>query len=227
MTRFWLIRHGEPVEQARQRCYGSLDIGLSEEGRAQMARVAEYLATEPVAAIYASPLSRAADSARILAAHASCPVEVVADLREVNFGGFEGLTYDEIAARDPELFRQWMETPTEVRFPDGESFSEMRTRVLDAFARILRERQGQTVAMVSHGGVNRILLAWALQMPDRCLFRLAQDYAALNLLTFAEGLPDAGLPMVQLLNHCPSIPSPPPPVRQGLKVRLRARLDVK
>jgi broad specificity phosphatase PhoE len=99
MTRLWLIRHGEPAEEARHRCYGSLDIGLSETGRAQMAQVAEYLKTEPVAAIYTSSRSRALESARILAAVPSCPIEIVADLREIDFGEFEALPYDEIAAR--------------------------------------------------------------------------------------------------------------------------------
>ena len=196
MTRLWLIRHGEPAEEARHRCYGSLDIGLSETGRAQMAQVAEYLKTDPVAAIYTSPRSRALESARILAAVPSCPIEIVADLREIDFGEFEGLPYDEIAARYPDIYRQWMETPTKVRFPNGEIFSEMRDRVLRAFETIQRERKGQTVAIVSHGGVNRILIAWALQMPDNCLFRLAQDYAAINLLAFMDGLPS-----LQLLNH--------------------------
>jgi alpha-ribazole phosphatase len=196
MTRLWLIRHGEPAEEARHRCYGSLDVGLSETGRAQMAQVAEYLKTEPVAAIYTSPRSRALESARILAAVPSWPVEIVADLREIDFGEFEGLPYDEIAARYPDIYRQWMETPTEVRFPNGESFSEMRGRILRASNAIQREREGQTVAIVSHGGVNRILIARALQMPDNCLFRLAQDYAAVNLLALADGLPS-----LQLLNH--------------------------
>ena len=72
MTRFWLIRHGEPGEEARHRCYGSLDFGLSETGRAQMAQVAGYLKSEPIARIYTSPLSRAREGAGILAA-ASCP----------------------------------------------------------------------------------------------------------------------------------------------------------
>jgi alpha-ribazole phosphatase len=196
MTRFWLIRHGEPAEEALHRCNGSLDVGLSETGRAQMAQVAEYLKGEPVAAIYTSPRSRALESARSLGAVASCPVEVVEDLREIDFGGFEGLAYDEIAFRYPDLYRQWMETPTEIQFPNGESFSAMRVRVLRAFDTIQREHEGQTVGIVSHGGVNRILLAWALQMPDNCIFRLAQDYAAINLLELADGLPS-----VQLLNH--------------------------
>jgi alpha-ribazole phosphatase len=196
MTRFWLIRHGEPAEEARHRCYGSLDVGLSETGRAQMAQVAEYLESEPVAAIYTSPRSRAIESARILGAVASCSIEIIDDLREIDFGDFEGLEYDEIAARYPGLYKQWMETPTEIEFPNGESFSAMRVRVLRAFDVILREREGQTVAIVSHGGVNRILLAWALQMPDNCIFRLAQDYAAINLLELLDGLPS-----VQLLNR--------------------------
>ena len=121
----------------------------------------------------------------------------MADLREMDFGEFEGLPYDEIAARYPDIYRQWMETPTEVRFPNGEIFSEMRDRVLRAFETIQRERKGQTVAIISHGGVNRILIARALQMPDNCLFRLAQDYAAINLLAFMDGFPS-----VRLLNHC-------------------------
>jgi alpha-ribazole phosphatase/probable phosphoglycerate mutase len=123
-------------------------------------------------------------------------VEVVADLREIHFGDLEGLPYDEIAARYPQFYRQWMETPTEVRFPNGENFSDMQTRVLRAFDGIQTACQGRTVAMVSHGGVNRIVLAWALQMPDHCIFRLAQDYAAANLLVLENGLP-----RVRLVNH--------------------------
>jgi alpha-ribazole phosphatase len=195
MTRFWLIRHGEPSEEARHRCYGSLDVGLSETGRAQMAQVAEYLKAEPVDAIYTSPRSRALESARILGAVSSCPIEVVEALSEIDFGDFEGLAYDEIAVRYPHLYRQWMETPTEIQFPDGESFTAMRVRVLRAFDTIEREREGQTVAIVSHGGVNRILLARALQMPDNCIFRLAQHYAAVNLLELVDGFPS-----VRLLN---------------------------
>jgi alpha-ribazole phosphatase len=198
VTRVWLIRHGEPAEEARHRCYGSLDVGLSEKGRAQMAEIAQYLKPESLAAIYTSPSSRALDSARILAAGQSCPFEIVQDLREIDFGDFEGLSYDEIAARYPELYRQWMEKPTEVQFPNGESFSEMRDRILRAFDGIQSERRGQTFVIVSHGGVNRVLVARALQMPDSALFRLAQDYAAINLLTITHGLPS-----LQLLNHRP------------------------
>jgi len=161
-----------------------------------MAEVAQYLKPEAVSAIYTSLSSRALDSAGILAAVQSCPLEVVKDLREIDFGDFEGLSYDEIAVRYPDLYRQWMEKPTEVQFPNGESFSETRDRILKVFDAIQSERRGQTVAIVSHGGVNRVLIARALQMPDSALFRLAQDYAAMNLLTITDGLPT-----LQLLNY--------------------------
>jgi alpha-ribazole phosphatase len=197
MTRVWLIRHGEPAEELRNRCYGSLDAGLSQRGRAQMAEIAQYLKLETIAAVYTSPSSRALDSARIIAAERSCRFEIVKDLREIHFGDFEGLPYAEIASRYPDLYRQWMEKPTEVKFPNGESFAEMRVRIFRAFEEIHRESNGQTIAIVSHGGVNRILVGWALGMPDHCIFRLAQDYAAINLLQFEEGLP-----IVRLLNYC-------------------------
>jgi alpha-ribazole phosphatase len=196
MTRFWLIRHGALVEEARNRCYGALDFALSETGRAQMACAAEYLAHEPIAAIYTSSLSRAMDSARMIAGPRSTPIHIEADLREMNFGDLEGLTYHEIAMRHPDIYRQWMNAPTEVLFPNGERFSEMRTRVLRAFAAIQAETEGHTVAIVTHGGVIRVLIAWALQMPDNCLFRLAQDHGAISLLTITDGFP-----IVQLLNY--------------------------
>jgi alpha-ribazole phosphatase len=82
-----------------------------------------------------------------------------------------------------------MESPTEVQFPHGESFAAMRVRVLRAFEAIRQRHEGRTAAIVTHGGVIRIVLAWALEMPDRCLFRLAQDYAALNLLAWMDGVP--------------------------------------
>jgi alpha-ribazole phosphatase len=198
VSRLWLIRHGEPAEHARQRCYGDLDIGLSDKGRMQMAQAVASLQEESIAAVYSSPRSRALESARMLAK--GCPLIPVDDFCEINFGDFEGRTYDEIARSYPELFRQWMTTPTQVRFPNGESFSEMRARVLAAFHELRRAHEGQTIAIVSHGGVNRAILSWALRMPDEALFRIAQDYAAQNLLRFVEDVP-----VVELINRHPDL----------------------
>ncbi|HZT30861.1 MAG TPA: alpha-ribazole phosphatase [Bryobacteraceae bacterium] len=195
VTRFWLIRHGEPASEIRGRCYGSLDVGLSETGRRRMQEVAHHLSGEPLAAIYSSPRRRATESAAILAGPHACSVTIEPALREIDFGDFEGRTYDEIAARYPALYRQWMETPTTVQFPNGESFERMRRRVLTAFAALRRGHQGSAVAVVTHGGVIRILLGSALRSPRGCLFRMAQRYAALNLLSYLGDHPS-----VELLN---------------------------
>ena len=126
--RLLLIRHAEPSEDARGRCYGRLDVGLSPHGREQAGELARALAGTRLEAVYSSPRRRAVETAAALD-----PSSVVDErLRELDFGEFEGRTYDEIAASHPEVYRRWMETPTEVRFPGGESYSELRRRVLAA-----------------------------------------------------------------------------------------------
>lgn len=195
--RIWLIRHGEP-DGVRGRCYGKLDVGLSAAGREQMERTAACLQAEPLDAIYSSPRLRAMESARIVARRHTCGCQENAGLCEIDFGDFEGLMYDEIAARYPTHYRQWMEAPTEVQFPNGESFAAMRLRVIQAFDTILSRREEHTVAVITHGGVIRILLAHTLELPDRNIFSLAQDYGAMTLVTWVEGAP-----IVQSMNVKP------------------------
>jgi alpha-ribazole phosphatase len=181
--RLVLVRHGEPDERIHGRCYGRLDVGLSQCGREQMQRVKCRLRDAPVAALYTSPRRRALESARVLAAQ-RWPVRVDDRLREIDFGKFEGLPYDEIAARFPQQYEDWMHGPTEVSFPGGESFAAMETRVRQALAQLREEHPGQLVVVVSHGGVNRIALAAALELESHRIFRLDQGYACLNVIDY-------------------------------------------
>src|SRR5262249_24670154 len=106
---------------------------------------------------------------------------------------FEGKPYDEIAQTHPEIYRQWMEHPTETQFPNGESFRQMQERVLRAACELYRCHRGNTIAIVSHGGVNRILLAEALGIPATNIFRISQRYAAINLIALIEEYPSVEL----------------------------------
>jgi alpha-ribazole phosphatase len=197
ITRFWLIRHGEPQVDIQGRCYGSLDIGLSLGGACQIESVAQYLRPVSLSAVYSSPRRRALESARLIATYHSLPVTSLEALSEINFGSFEGLSYGEIEHRYPHLYRQWMECPTEIEFPNGESFAAMHRRVSEA-ARILRHVHcGQSIAIVSHGGVNRILLADALEIPLVHIFRIGQRYAALNRIDYV-----AHETVVEMVNAC-------------------------
>jgi alpha-ribazole phosphatase/probable phosphoglycerate mutase len=168
----YLIRHTEPA--VRGVCYGRLDVPLSAAGLAHARRIADGLAGEPIAAVYTSPLQRCSVLAAMLASQR--PLTVLDSLRELDFGDFEGRTFDELARDSPAVYRQWMETPLEVRFPNGESFADLRARVLTA-ARAIRERHaGETVAIVSHGGPIRILLAddpFAIDLPYGAIRRAA------------------------------------------------------
>jgi alpha-ribazole phosphatase len=198
-TVLWLLRHPEPEAAARGRCYGSLDVALSDLGLRQAHSVAKTLATEPLAAIYSSPRKRCVQAASILATGRSCQVETVDALRELDFGEFEGRSYQEIAALYPDVYRNWMERPTETRFPGGEGFGEMCARVLDA-ARELRSRHaGQSIALVTHGGVTRILLADVLGMKLTNIFRIGQRYGAVNAVRYF-----GDTPMVKLVNAEPA-----------------------
>lgn len=194
-TRLIMIRHGEPEADARGRCYGRLDVGLSDRGREQAAACAAALAREPVDAVYASPRRRAVESAGYVAGPRGIEVRVEEALREIDFGEFEGRTYDEIAHDYPDVYREWMEHPTEVAFPGGESYVGMRERVASAVRRIRAAHPGRTVAIVSHGGTNRVVLAEALGLADAAIFRFDQSFAAASVVDyFAE------TPVVRLLN---------------------------
>lgn len=181
-TRLIKVRHGEPDEAVRDRCYGRLDPGLSAVGREQMRRTWLFLKAQP-SAIYSSPLRRAIESASLRAAVAPA-MTIEERLREINFGAFEGLTYREISAEYPDAYADWMAKPTEVTFPGGESFAAMVARVQNALERIRLTHAGETVAIVSHGGVNRIALAAALGLHPRCIFRLAQSYGGANVIDY-------------------------------------------
>jgi broad specificity phosphatase PhoE len=115
------------------------------------------------------------------------------DLCEIDFGELEGRTYDEIAESEPDLYRTWMETPTQVVFPGGEGFADVKRRALCAFDRF--RMQHDSALVVTHGGVVRAGLATWLGMPDEAIFRLAQDYGG---VTVVEWLEDS--PLVRLVN---------------------------
>ena len=171
-TRLVLVRHGEVEEDARRRCYGRLDVPLSPLGHEQAARTAEWIAGLSIDAIWASPLSRARDSARPLAAKLNLEPRLHDGLREIDCGQLEGMTYPEIRERHPQLYAEWRAASSGTRFPDGESYGDLHARVTATAAEIRAAHERATVAVVAHGGVHRALLADALGVGVEKLFRI-------------------------------------------------------
>jgi probable phosphoglycerate mutase len=161
MTRLLLARHGETDWNREHRWQGHTDVPLNELGLEQARSLAAELADEPLAAIYASDLRRAYDTARIVAERKGMQVIVDQDLREIEFGTWEGLTSDEIEHRFPGDLRLWREEGKTPERRGGESHEVFRHRILAAAHRIAAAHPGDQVLVVSHGGALRALAVHA------------------------------------------------------------------
>jgi alpha-ribazole phosphatase/probable phosphoglycerate mutase len=181
-TRLLLVRHGEVEAWARGRIYGKLDPSLSPEGHAQAEAAAARVAPLAPAALYVSPSLRAALTADAVARRCRLTPTVDARLRELEFGVFEGLTFAEAEARDPATWRDWMERPGTVRFPGGECWDEVRSRAVEAADAIAAAHPAAAVAVVTHGGIVRALLAEALGLPAERTFRMEVAFGSLTVL---------------------------------------------
>jgi len=152
-TTLLLIRHGETQWNTQSRIQGYLDIALSERGQRQAALLARFLAGAAIDAVFASDLARASQTAQPLAHTLGLPLRVDARLRERGFGLFEGSTYAEAQANWPNEYAIWRRRDPAYALPGGESYLAARARVLQCLEEIARGYAGQTVAVVTHGGV--------------------------------------------------------------------------
>ncbi len=165
MTRFILIRHGETDWNIEGRWQGQADVPLNERGREQAIQTASALAGIEIAAIYSSDLSRARETAEVLASVTKLKVQFDVRLREIHQGEWQGLLASEIQARYPEAFQQRMTDPISVTPPGGEMASQVMIRVLSAIKEIRQMHSGKTVAVVSHGFAIACLLAHYQNLP--------------------------------------------------------------
>ncbi len=195
-TRLYLVRHGE-TENARPRLYnGHRDVGLSPEGLRQAEEMAARLADLPIQAVYSSDLKRAIRGAEMIATRHGLEAHPDPEFREKSFGIWEGLTYEEVAARYPEQWERWLADPVESRPEGGESYREVADRAVRGLERVLGRHPGEEVVIVAHGGVNRVILCHALRLDLRHIFRVEQDFSALNVIDFYTD----GTAVVKLVN---------------------------
>jgi alpha-ribazole phosphatase len=186
-TRVYLFRHGEVVLAETRRFIGHLDVPLSPRGEAQCVAQAARLRDVPVAALYTSDLLRARRSGELFAATRALSPKVVPALREMAMGRWEGLTAEEIQAREPENFAAWMAGVGTFPFPEGESVPDLAARAWPAFEALVDAHAGATIAVVAHGGTNRTLLCRALGLPLDRLLSFGQGYGAFNILEHRAG----------------------------------------
>lgn len=160
-----LVRHAEADDHHPKRYLGTTDLPLTEAGKRQAELLADRLASAELDFIYSSPLARARQTAAAAAARHGQDLILVPVLREIDFGEFEGLTWDEIHLRDPQAERYWTETVTMPAFPGGESAADVAGRLAPFLATLDTLPDEATVLVVCHGGSLRILLCLLLGLP--------------------------------------------------------------
>jgi ribonuclease H / adenosylcobalamin/alpha-ribazole phosphatase len=182
-----LLRHGQTPMSVEKRYAGRTDVPLTETGLTQAAAAAKRLASAGIDAIVASPLQRTVQTAEAVAAATGVPVTTDEGFRETDFGDWDGLTFAEVRERWPSEMTAWLADP-QISPPGGESFAEVSERVTAALARVLADRAGQRVLVVSHVTPIKTLVAAALLAPPPALFRMHLDVAALcEIDWYADG----------------------------------------
>jgi broad specificity phosphatase PhoE len=153
-TNFVMVRHGRTEGNVRRVLVGRLDIPLDELGEKQAAAVGEHLyGSHKPDLIISSPLIRAHNTARAIAAHCGLPITFDEELMELNFGAYEGFSLDQISEVDPDFAATFGDLEHDRQWPEGERLSEFHRRVMEAFMRLARTYDNHTIVVVSHGGV--------------------------------------------------------------------------
>lgn len=197
-TRLYLVRHGELVTSQQWLYVGHMDVELNAAGRRQIERLARRLRHEPVDALLASDLRRTMDSARIIGRALGLEPEPDSSFREIQLGQWEGLSRDQIIDRYPEDFERRGRDIVGFRVAGGESFADVRDRVVPRLGDVLERHRGKNLLLVAHGGVNRVILCHALGLDFSLMPRIDQAYGCLNIIDFFDGMP-----VVRLVNELP------------------------
>jgi broad specificity phosphatase PhoE len=197
-THLFLIRHGEVEERYHRVFGGKIDMNLSPRGHEQARLLAACLRARPFDAIYASPMRRAQQTVAPLAETRPLAVVSIPELREVDFGEWTGLDFQQVLERHGARAFEWLRHLERGSVPGGETGRDLRERVEPVLRRLLERHIGQSAAVVCHGGIVRVLLSLLLELPLSKMSCFEVDYAS---LTWVEIQPHKT--EVQLLNFTP------------------------
>ena len=184
MTTILLVRHGHVPGIEPERFRGRADIELTDRGVIEARKTAEWIARfwQPTI-VYTSPMKRCRDTAAAIAARCcQAGAEVLAGLNDLHYGEWQWQIAEAVAAESPVLYQRWRATPELMRFPMGESLQELAARAADALRLAIEKHPTETLVMVSHDSVNRVLLLQALGEPLSAYWKLAQEPCAINVI---------------------------------------------
>ena len=214
-TRIFLVRHGATQLSAEDAFAGETDVALSDNGREQLHKLARRLAHEPIAAVYASPLGRTMETARILAEPHGKPVTPKDGLREISHGHWEGKTRAAVEKEYPQEYARWEADPYTFAPPEGESGLAVTARAMPALLEVVAAHPGEEVLVASHKATIRLLVGSLLGFDlRRYRDHLDQSPASLNILDFKD-VSHARLSLFNDISHYSPSPSGTPAIASG------------
>ena len=187
MLEIVLVRHGETDWNSGEVFRGRADIDLNETGIRQAELLGEYLGRDRMDFIYSSPLQRAVKTAEAIAGHHKLDVNTVPNLIDFDFGEWQGLSLKEVKAKYEEIYRDWTDTPEQVRVPGGECLEEVRSRAISFVEdAVMRCGEGR-IALVSHRVVCKVLICALLGVDNSHFSGIRMDNCGITRFDCGEG----------------------------------------
>ena len=186
MTQIILVSNGNTPWDKDKIFQGSKDISLDDLGREEAWAAGKWLQDETIHAAYTSPLSRARDTAIAIARHHDLEVLDLPALADLSYGDWEGVPWKEVKVKYADLYHQWETAPHTVRFPNGEPLAVLRIRALATVEGVVQRHPDQTVLLMAHRAVNKVLIAAFIGLDNSNFWRIAQDTTAINRFHLVE-----------------------------------------
>jgi len=187
ITRLLLVRHAE-VEQRYHKIFGGrIDMNLSPRGQEQAQMLAGFLRHRKMDAIYASPMKRVQQTLAPVLKNGAPAQTVMDDLREVDFGDWTGLNWEQVCEKFNLLTHEWLDHIERGVAPNGESGPKFRKRVEPCLRRVIKDHPGQTVGIFCHGGVVRMILSILLEIPLPRTNMFEVEYASVTQIALRPG----------------------------------------
>ena len=189
MTRLIFVRHGETAWSRGQEhtVRGRIDLPLNNIGLIQAQAVGQKLKNEPISCIYSSPLKRARATAAEIGKYHRLPVIDHLGFIDLDFGNWQGKSHEELEKKYPDQYRQWLTAPHTMVFPKGETLTAVHKRVVNAITELVVERKNDSVVIVTHGVVLRVILCYLNDKDIEHYLQFDMDNCAISIAEFKSG----------------------------------------
>lgn len=187
MVKLILVRHALTVDNQKSRLSGHIDSSISEEGKEQIDKITNYLKDFDIDKIYTTTSSRTKDTVKKLSELKSIEIIEKESLKEISFGDFEGLTFDEIKDKYPKEFQDMIEKGYEYKYPNVESLIDSYNRVCIELDNIISNNDDRTILICSHGGTIRNIITYLISNSYKYHWNFKIDNGSVTILEVQDG----------------------------------------